>query len=113
MAIVASRGQHRDDRVDVGTLPGVDVAADDIPQRRVAERPQRGLLALLGEPFVDRLVGTLAARFDTDAGVVSSTRATSAPEKPSTSRRISTARWRGGSSWSAAMNASSTLSRSS
>ena len=34
--------------------------------------------------------------------------ATSAPEKPSTSQRISAARWRGGSCWSAAMNASST-----
>ena len=47
----------------------------------------------------------------TDAGVVSSASATSSPEKPSTSRRISTARWRAGRCWSAAMKASSTLSR--
>jgi hypothetical protein len=49
----------------------------------------------------------------TDATVVSSVAATSAAEKPSTSRQMSTARWRGGSSCRAAMNASSTLSRSS
>ena len=49
----------------------------------------------------------------TAARLVPSASATSVPLNPSTSRRISTARWRAGSSWSAATNASSTLSRSS
>ena len=49
----------------------------------------------------------------TDAGVVSSISATSLAEKPRTSRRISTARWLAGRCCSAAMNASSTLSRAS
>jgi hypothetical protein len=47
----------------------------------------------------------------TAAGVVSSISATSLAENPSTSRRISTARWFAGRCWSAATNASSTLSR--
>jgi hypothetical protein len=47
----------------------------------------------------------------TEATDVSSESATSWAEKPSTSRRIRTARWFGGSSWSAAMKASSTPSR--
>ena len=47
----------------------------------------------------------------TDAVVVSSIEAVSAAEKPSTSRRISTARWVPGRCCSAATNASSTLSR--
>jgi hypothetical protein len=47
----------------------------------------------------------------TEATLVSSASATSAAENPSTSRRIRTARWFGGSSCSAATNASSTASR--
>ena len=47
----------------------------------------------------------------TDCGVVSSESAVSLAEKPSTSRRISAARWRGGRCWSAATKASSTPSR--
>ena len=47
----------------------------------------------------------------TDAGVVSRMSATSAALNPSTSRRISTARWEPGRCYSAAMKASSTLSR--
>ena len=47
----------------------------------------------------------------TEAVVVSRISPTSRAEKPSTSRRISTARWLAGRCWSAAMNASSTLSR--
>jgi hypothetical protein len=47
----------------------------------------------------------------TDAAVVSSDCATSRAANASTSRRISTARWRAGRCCSAAMNASSTLSR--
>ena len=46
-----------------------------------------------------------------EATVVSSDSAVSLAEKPSTSRRISTARWLGGRCWSAAMKASSTASR--
>ena len=46
-----------------------------------------------------------------DTGVVSSASATSRAENPSTSRRMSTARWRAGRCWRAAMKASSTLSR--
>jgi len=45
----------------------------------------------------------------TDAGVVSRMSATSAALNPSTSRRISTARWEPGRCYSAAMKASSTL----
>jgi hypothetical protein len=47
----------------------------------------------------------------TEATVVSSDAAVSSAENPSTSRRISTARWLGGRFWSAAMKASSTASR--
>jgi len=43
---------------------------------------------------------------------VSRVDATSAAEKSSTSRRISTARWRGGNSWTAATNASRSWPRS-
>jgi hypothetical protein len=49
----------------------------------------------------------------TEATVVSSASATSAAEKPSTSRRMRTARCVPGRCWSAATKASSTLSRSS
>ena len=49
----------------------------------------------------------------TDATVVPTVSATSAAENPSTSRRMSTARWFAGRCWRAATNASSTLSRNS
>jgi hypothetical protein len=53
------------------------------------------------------------ARFNaplTESSLLSSMSATSAVWKPSTSRSTSAARWRGGSCWSAAMNASSIVS---
>ena len=49
----------------------------------------------------------------TDATLVSSSSATSLARQRSTSQRISTARWRGGRCWSAAMIASLVVSRSS
>ena len=103
-------GEHVHHRVDVVPLPGLDVALDDLPEPLVAELAQRRLLALLGHALLDRLPRALEALF-TDATEVSSESATSWAEKPSTSRRIRTARWFAGSSWSAATNASSTLSR--
>src|SRR6266496_5485934 len=47
-------GQHGGDRLDVAALPGSDIAVHDVTQRRAAEETKRRLLALLGEPLVDR-----------------------------------------------------------
>ena len=96
IANVASSVSMRDDRLDVAALPRVDIALDDLAQALVAERAQRGLLALLGQPLVDGLRARAAARCSPTAVVVSSISATSRAEKPSTSRRISTARWSAG-----------------
>ena len=41
---VASSRQHRDDRRDVGAVPGVDEAGDELARALVAQRPQRLLL---------------------------------------------------------------------
>ena len=78
------------------------------------------------DPATGKQVGKAVARGVTDAfnpvvrfidvfgsHVLLAARAMSSYEKPSTSRRMSTARWRAGRCWSAAMKASSTLSRSS
>ena len=92
-------GQHRHDRVDVAALHRVHVALDDLAQLLVAERAQRRLLAALGERARRRSCARAAARCSTDATVVSSDSATSLAEKPSTSRRISTARWVAGRCW--------------
>ena len=102
-------GQHRHHGVDVRAPHRVHVALDDLPH---ASSPSARSVAcwLRSGAAPDRLAGALSALF-TDATVVSSASAVSAAEKPSTSRRISTARWLAGRCWSAAMNASSTLSR--
>ena len=104
-------GEHRDDRVDVAALPGRDERVDDLAQALVPERAQRGLLAALGQPLVDALVRTLQRAVDRRGRRLERLGRPRAPEKPSTSRRISTARWRAGRCCSAAMNASSMLSR--
>ena len=103
-------GQHRDDRVDVGALPGVDVAVDDLAQRLVVERASVACWLRSGSRSSTALWARCSA-LSTPGGVVSSASAASRAEKPSTSRRMSTARWRAGRCWSAAMKASSTLSR--
>ena len=58
------RGQHRDDGVDVGALPGVDEALDDLAQALVVQRAEQRLLAALGKPLVHRLVGALQRAVD-------------------------------------------------
>jgi hypothetical protein len=87
-----------------------DEAVDDLAQRRRRQRAQRGLLAALGQPRVHALVGALQRAVDRLGARVERLGDLLA-EKPSTSRRMRTARWRAGRSWSAAMKASSTLSR--
>ena len=57
-------GEHGHDGVDVAVLPRLDVLAGQLAQALVAERAQRGLLARLREPFVDRLVGALERAVD-------------------------------------------------
>ena len=58
-------GQHGHDRVDVAALHRVDVALARSPRSsRVAERAQRRLLALLGQPLVERLAGALQRAVD-------------------------------------------------
>ena len=104
-------GQHRDDRLDVAALPGVDVALDDLAHAVVAERAQRRLLALLGQCAPRPSARARCRALLTEAALVSSVSAASLAEKPSTSRRISTARWLAGRCWRAATKASSTLSR--
>jgi hypothetical protein len=58
-------GEHLDDGVDVGALEGVDVAVDDLAQALVVERTEHRLLAAVGKPFVDGLVGALQGAVDT------------------------------------------------
>ena len=70
--------------------------------------PERLLLAVLREPFLDRRPGSLGSALLTEATLVSRVSAVSCAENPSTSRRIRTARWFAGRSWRAAMKASST-----
>ena len=52
-------GQQSDDRVDVSALEGVDEALHDAADTIVSELAHRGLLAPLGQAFVDSLVGAL------------------------------------------------------
>jgi hypothetical protein len=58
------RGQHRDDGLEVGALPGVDEALDDLAQALVVQRAKQRLLAALGKPLVHRLVGALQRAVD-------------------------------------------------
>ena len=103
-------GEHRDEGVDVVSLPGSNVALDEPAQLVVAEKAKRLLLAWLGSRSSTDLCARCRA-LSIDTGVVSSTAAVSRAEKPRTSRRISTARCRAGRCWSAAMKASSIASR--
>src|SRR5215204_5411440 len=57
-------GEHLDDGVDVGALEGVDVAVDDLAHALVVERTEHRLLAAVGKPFVDGLVGALQGAVD-------------------------------------------------
>ena len=65
-------GEHPDDGLDVAPLPGLDVGVDDLAEAVVAERAQRLLLALLGQPVVDRLARARCSALFTEAVVVSS-----------------------------------------
>ena len=104
-------GEHGGERVDVAALPGRDEAR----RRSRAGRRRRARAAwpagCARAAAASTLLWARCSALYTEAGVVSSASATSSPEKPSTSRRMSTARWRAGRCWSAAMKASSTLSR--
>ena len=65
-------GQHRDERVDVAPLQRPRVALDERADALVAERAQRGLLALVREPLVDGLARALQRAVDGRRRVVSS-----------------------------------------
>ena len=103
-------GEHRHDGVDVAARHRVHVVLDDLAHALVAQRAQRLVLALLGELVVDRLARALQRAVDRRDRRLEQLRASCA-EKPSTSRRMSAARWFAGRCCSAAMNASSTVSR--
>jgi hypothetical protein len=57
-------GQHRHHGIDVVAFPRVDVALDELARGRVAERAQRCLLALVGEPLVNGPPGALQGALD-------------------------------------------------
>ena len=52
-------GEHRDDGVDVGALPGIDEAVDELAQPLVSKCLHGGLLASCGQSLVDGLVRAL------------------------------------------------------
>ncbi len=87
-------GERRDDRVDVDSVPGVGPARDDVIDGRVTEVAQHRLLGRrdLGDAAESIALRALCSALLTEAVDVSSCWATSAAEKPSTSRRISAAR---------------------
>ena len=94
--------------VDVAGLERLGEARVDRALR--ARAGQRRLVARTGGRGRSR---ARCSALVTDASVSSSISATSAARKPSTSRRTSTARWRGGRRCSATMNASPIASRAS
>ena len=102
-------GQQREDRVDVAALPGVDIALRKIADALVAELAQGEPLRPVREPLRRRLAPTSQRAVDRRDGSPQEI-GFSRAEKPSTSRRINTARWLAGRCCSAAMKASSTLS---
>src|SRR5215204_5443168 len=61
--VPGGQGRHRERAV--GALEGVDVAVDDLAQALVVERTEHRLLAAVGKPFVDGLVGALQGAVDT------------------------------------------------
>ena len=114
--------RHRDaDVVGEQLQRAVDVAAlvrRDEARRaaRARSRSPRGELQSsrrsAGSWRLQRLARPLQRAVDRRRRRCSSTSAASAALQPSTSRRISTARWRGGSCWITTRNASSIVSRS-
>jgi hypothetical protein len=93
--------EQPDDRVDVLAPERVDVLVEQhLLRRRELSLTVSGSGCLSAITGVGALEGELTA-----ADVVSSASAVSAAVQRSTSRRISTARWRGGRCWRAAMNA--------
>ena len=57
-------GEHGEDGVDVPVLPGLHVTVHEAPEALVPERPQRRLLAPLGQPLVHRPVCALENAVD-------------------------------------------------
>jgi hypothetical protein len=51
--------EHRCNRVHVAALPGVDLLLDDHSRALVTQRPEHGLLALLGHTLIDRVPSAL------------------------------------------------------
>ena len=100
--------EERDERLDVVALEGVDVAAPGAPAA------SSSTVASASGSSPSRSASVARARWSallTDATLVSSSSATSVACQRSTSRRMSTARWRGGRCCSAVTNASRMLSR--
>ena len=100
--------EQRGERVHVVALEGVDVAREQrlvlvVHRLRSGWSPSTCLAASVARARCSALL--------TDATVVSSSSATSSAFQRRTSRRMSTARWRGGRCWSAATNASRIDSR--
>ena len=93
-------GEQRDDRVDVGALPGGDEAVDDLAQPAVAERAQRRLLAARREALVDGLVRALQRAVDRRGRRVEGRRDLPAPR--SRARRAGSARRAGAPAGAAA-----------
>jgi hypothetical protein len=60
--------EHGDDSVDVVSLPGGDVALDELAQLVVAEQSKRLLLGLARQPFVHGLMRSLQGAVDGDRG---------------------------------------------
>ena len=103
--------EQRGERVDVAALPGGDVTRDEFAERAVAERAQVRLLGTRRHPLGHRGPGALQSAVRRRRARSTASAPISAALKPSTSRRISTARWLAGRCCSAATNASSTPSR--
>ena len=74
----------------------LDVALHDLAELVVAKRAQGGLLALLGQAIVHGLARALKGAVHGRHRGLERRPTISCAEKPSTSRRISTARWFGG-----------------
>jgi hypothetical protein len=105
IAITPSAVSNRDVGVDVGARPCVDVSVHDIAQGVALERELSTACWLRSGSRWSTVLWARCRALSIPAGELSSVSATSRAEKPST------ARWRAGRCWSAAMKASSTLSR--
>ena len=64
-------GKHPDERVDVGALPGIDVAVHELAELGVAKRAHRLLMALFPYAVLDRRPRALEGAVDRCDGRVS------------------------------------------